>query len=140
MSGIRISEKHGVNPSLIKCFFCGEDKGIALLGKLKGDAQAPMSGVFDYEPCDKCKAIMDQGVTIFEADTKPFRDNQPPFDGNNNYISGRYVVIKREAVNADLNGQNRAFMLPGEFQELCDEYKKDKDDADREETTEENDI
>jgi hypothetical protein len=34
---IRLSEKHGVNPSLMLCFYCGEASGVALLGRLKGD-------------------------------------------------------------------------------------------------------
>lgn len=34
---IRLSEKHGVNPSIIVCPICDKETGIALLGKLKGD-------------------------------------------------------------------------------------------------------
>lgn len=41
--GIRVSEKHGVNPSITICPICGKETGIALLGKLKGDKEAPMS-------------------------------------------------------------------------------------------------
>ena len=52
-NSIKISPKYGVNPSLINCFFCGESKGIALMGKLKNDAEAPKECVMDYEPCDK---------------------------------------------------------------------------------------
>lgn len=55
---IRISEKHGANPTIPICFFCGEDKNeVALLGKLSGDKEAPMRMWIngDYEPCDECK-------------------------------------------------------------------------------------
>lgn len=34
---IRLSEKHGVNPSITICPICGKETDIALLGKLKGD-------------------------------------------------------------------------------------------------------
>lgn len=39
--GIRVSEKHGVNPSITICPICGKETSIALLGKLKGDKEAP---------------------------------------------------------------------------------------------------
>lgn len=39
---IKLSEKHGVNPSLVICTLCGKETGeIALLGRLKDDAEAP---------------------------------------------------------------------------------------------------
>lgn len=38
---IILSEKHGVNPSITVYPICGKEIGIALLGKLKGDEEAP---------------------------------------------------------------------------------------------------
>lgn len=38
---IILSEKHGVNSSITVCPICGKEIGIALLGKLKGDEEAP---------------------------------------------------------------------------------------------------
>ena len=56
--GIRLSDKHGVNPTMGVCMWCGEPTGeIALLGKLKGDVEAPRYSTLSYEPCDKCKEI-----------------------------------------------------------------------------------
>lgn len=66
--GIHLSEKHGVNPSIEKCFFCLEDKGLILFGRMLGDKQAPMSGVFNQDPCDKCKEYMDMGVILISID------------------------------------------------------------------------
>lgn len=71
--GIRVSEKHGVNPSITICPICGKETGIALLGKLKGDKEASMRMLSD--PCDDCVsklgndkiyilAINDQGYGI----------------------------------------------------------------------------
>lgn len=51
--GIRVSEKHRVNPSITICPICGKETGIALLGKLKGDKEAPMRMLSD--PCDVFK-------------------------------------------------------------------------------------
>lgn len=33
--GIILSDKYGVNPSVLHCFICGKEIGVALLGKLK---------------------------------------------------------------------------------------------------------
>lgn len=52
--GIRVSEKHGVNPSITICPICGKETGIALLGKLKGDKEAPR--YIQGDICDECKA------------------------------------------------------------------------------------
>lgn len=39
--GIHLSKKHGVNPSIEICAVCGKGIGVALLGRLKNDAEAP---------------------------------------------------------------------------------------------------
>lgn len=57
---IRLSEKHGVNPSLIVCTLCGEETGeLALLGKLKDDAEAPKH-ICTGTICDKCKKNLEE--------------------------------------------------------------------------------
>lgn len=95
---IRLSEKHGVNPMLMTCFWCGENRGdIALLGKLKGDAEAPRHVVLDYEPCDQCKEKMDKGIMIAEAVEHPANENQIPFY-KGCYPTGNWSVVKEEAV------------------------------------------
>lgn len=65
---IKLSPKYGVNPSMIQCFFCGEETGeIALLGRLPKDAEAPKHAVANHEPCKKCKERFSTGFVIFEA-------------------------------------------------------------------------
>lgn len=81
--GITVSEKHGLNPSMMQCYFCGETKGVALLGRLPGDAEAPQSAVFDKEPCDKCKAHMKEGIICIEVK-----------DDDAEYRLGGFAVIK----------------------------------------------
>lgn len=104
---IRISEKHGVNPTIPTCFYCGEDKNeVALLGKLPGDKEAPMRMWinWDYEPCDECKKKMEQGITFIEVDNKPIIcENQISFV-ENAYPTGRWSVVKEEAVKRVLKG------------------------------------
>lgn len=110
---MRLSAKHGVNPSMGVCFWCGEDDGtIALPGRLPGDAEAPRRAVWSMEPCAKCKANMALGITLMEAngDTKP----EP---------TGRWVVVTEDCVRRLFNDDvlpavlrhRKAFMKPAAF-------------------------
>lgn len=101
-NSIKLSPKHGVNPTIPVCFFCGEEKNeIALLGHIGDgrkheDFEAPMHMVLDYEPCDKCKEQWSKGVAIIEVTQTPFSDGRPPIQ-KDLYPTGRHVVIKPEA-------------------------------------------
>jgi hypothetical protein len=65
---MRISKKHGVNPAIPLCFFCGEDKNeLILAGAMKGDAEAPSGTVWDMNPCDECQNFMEQGVILISV-------------------------------------------------------------------------
>ena len=104
---IRISDKHGVNPSLMQCFYCNEaTTGIALLGKLPGDAEAPRQGVFNLTPCDDCKAKMAQGVLIMSCKDSDFKDANIVEQGNlpNPYRTGGWVIVKDEAIQRIMPG------------------------------------
>lgn len=90
--GIRLSEKHGVNATIPKCFYCNEDKNeIILTGRLPDDAEAPKGMVWDKEPCDKCKGHMAKGVIFISV-----RNEET--DHDNPYRTGGWVVLKDEAV------------------------------------------
>jgi hypothetical protein len=95
--GITLSKEHGVNPCIPVCFWCGEEKNeVALLGKLPGDAAAPMKAIIDFEPCDKCKAFMDQGITLIGVTTvQP--ENGVPSIGDGLYPSGAWSVLREES-------------------------------------------
>ena len=102
--GITLSKKHGVNPSMDICFWCGEPKGLALFGRLKGDAEAPKRMVTSLEPCDKCKEKFKLGVHLIEVtdDGSRFGDNKAfafvDTEGKPHWPTGRYVVMKPEAM------------------------------------------
>jgi hypothetical protein len=93
---IRLSPEHGVNPSITKCFWCGKDTGIALLGMLKGDKEAPRSIIPDYEPCHECIENFSRGVLCAEVSSHPMHQGQPELQ-ENAYPTGRHCVVKAEA-------------------------------------------
>jgi len=91
--GIRLSPKHGVNPAVPKCFYCQEDKNeVILAGRIgRDDLEAPHGAVWDYEPCDKCQELMEQGIILISVDEKKTDDERNPFR------TGGWIVIKEEA-------------------------------------------
>lgn len=94
-----LSKKHGVNASLMICFFCEESLGVALLGKLKDDKEAPREGIYGYEPCDTCKDNFKKGILLVGGGDKPYQDNQPSMSENPLfYPNGGYIVVREEAI------------------------------------------
>lgn len=89
---IRISEKHGVNPSIMVCPFCFQSMGVALMGRLEFDREAPRQIVGD-ELCRECVEYMKQGFLIRER--------------NGDFMTGRMWVIKKDAA-ADMWGEEVA--------------------------------
>ena len=107
MASIKISPKHGVNPTICTCMWCGKPKNeIALLGRLKGDVEAPMYSTIDYEPCDECASVWQQGVALIEVVTHS-KDGRPAFTkgpiGEDLYPTGRISVVTAEAAQRWFN-------------------------------------
>ena len=88
--GIHLSKKHGVNPSIEICAVCGKEIGVALLGRLKGDAEAP-SEVCLGNLCDTCQSVVDAGGTLIieTVDDEQYSKNPTR--------TGRIVGITHEA-------------------------------------------
>lgn len=90
---IKLSPKHGLNPSLSQCFYCGGDKGeIIIPGRMKDDMEAPRQAVWNMEPCDQCEHYMKQGVILIEVDEAKSTDRQNP------YRAGGWCVVTDEAI------------------------------------------
>lgn len=83
---IKLSPKHGINPSLEVCFYCGADIGVALLGKLPNDAEAPRKICTSYEPCEDCKKSFKDKVILLECN-----QGEKP--------TGRYWLVIKDSVN-----------------------------------------
>ena len=87
---IHLSKKHGVNPSIEICAVCGKGIGVALLGRLKNDAEAP-GEVCLGNLCDTCQGVVDAGGTLIieTVDGEPCSKNPTR--------TGRIVGITHEA-------------------------------------------
>lgn len=99
--GIKLSPKYGVNPTIPVCFWCGKPKNeLALLGRLKDDAEAPRNCVFDYEPCEECKKTWELGVALLGTSEEPIDASLPPIKDTPEitlYPTGQWMVITKEA-------------------------------------------
>lgn len=94
---IKFSPKHGLNPTIPVCFFCGQQKNeIALMGRLAGDAEAPRNLILDYEPCDHCKALFAQGILCIGV-TEQSPDDRPPIC-QSFYPTGAYMVVTEDCI------------------------------------------
>lgn len=100
--GIRVSEKHGVNPSITICPICGKETGIALLGKLKGDKEAPMRMLSD--PCDDCVSKLGNDKIYILAI-------------NDQGYGTKGIIIKRSALNIPVKGY-MTLMKENEFDKV----------------------
>lgn len=118
-NSIELSPKHGLNPCIPVCFFCGKEKNeIALLGHIgdrrKGeDIPAPVNAVLNYEPCDECKEKFAKGVLLIEVTISPKATKMPiAFKA---YPTGRFVVVKPEALNGDYKAGSSALIYQTDF-------------------------
>ena len=103
MSGIKISPKYGLNPTIPVCFWCGKQKNeIALMGRMKGDIEAPKNMVLDYVPCEECQSHMAMGVAVLEASDRPNTEGQPPMQ-KGVYPTSRFVVVTTECADRVFN-------------------------------------
>lgn len=99
MGDIRLSAKHGINPSLEQCFVCGEAKGVVLFGRLPQDQEAPKQVCLDQEPCPKCKGYMAQGVILISV-----REPKDPEEHKNPYRTGGWCVVREDMIRRVFTG------------------------------------
>ena len=100
---IKISPKHGLNPTIPVCFWCGKQKNeIALMGRMTDDIEAPKNMVLDYVPCEECQSHMAMGVAVLEASDHPNTEGQPPMQ-KGVYPTSRFVVVTTECADRVFN-------------------------------------
>lgn len=113
--GIRVSEKHGMNPSVNHCKCCGKEIGLVLFGRMKGDVEAPRDVALGL--CDDCQGVIDQGgVMIIEV-----RDGE---SGPNPYRTGRIVGCSKQFKERMQISNPIVYMEAKVFSEMFDEHLK----------------
>lgn len=113
--GIRLSEKHGLNPSITHCECCGKEIGIALFGRLDEDKEAPRDVAMGL--CDDCQKVVDaEGLMIIEV-----RDGEK---SPNPYRTGRLVGITKDAKERMFKDINSpiCYMEQSMFQPMFGEF------------------
>lgn len=113
---VKLSPKHGVNPTIPICFWCGKEKNeVALLGQInKEDTEAPRRVIMDYEPCEKCKELFSMGIHIIGVSTEPITETMFPIVNDENitlYPTGSMFVSSEEWVTNFLTANNQQPML-----------------------------
>ena len=131
---MRLSKQYGLNPTITKCFFCGKNKSVALLGHIGGrgkDIQAPKECILDYDPCNECRAVMRNGVSLIEAQEIPTINGLPPLkaiDGREMYPMGRLVVVEAkkwsEMVQKEFHNGDICFVEPKGIDDLLNVHEK----------------
>lgn len=121
---ITLHPKHGVNPPLDVCFWCGEAVGVALLGRNKGK-EAPRQIVTSYDPCDACQEGMDKGISLIEVTEVPNdRGTVSLYSNTGIFPTGRMVVVKEDGISEDFPHyeatmkHRKCFMTVADFTEL----------------------
>lgn len=74
------------------CFYCGEPKEILLDRRLRNSL--PREACYNYEPCQKCKDWMKQGIILISVSDKLSVDKTNP------YRTGGWAVLREEAIKS----------------------------------------
>ena len=129
---IKMSKKHGLNPCIPICPFCGQEKNeLALLGYIKGDKKAPKSAVMDLEPCDTCRENWKKGVPLIRVSYACPVEGMPPIskqDGKPVYLTGSCAGITKDAAkrlfDIDADEGSPVLMEDLAFDEFMEEARK----------------
>lgn len=114
MSGIKLSKKYGLNPSVLQCPICGKEFALALFGdnyknKEGKKAEAPHKVAITGNTCEDCTSIINQGGAFFIE----VKDEDAKKQVENPYRTGRIIAIKKEAAE-ELFGQSNPVTYIGE--------------------------
>ena len=90
---IKLSDKHGVNPSINHCFICNKDTNIVLFGYIKGDKEAPKH-CCTGDLCDDCKEKLKTHVAIIEMKNK----TNPERTGRIAFVSRKNIIIENKNI------------------------------------------
>lgn len=117
--GVELSPEHGLNPTMLTCFWCGKQTGeLALLGRIRSkkgardDIEAPRETCMSLQPCAECQKKFAKGVTLMEVsdDGSRFGGNEAfalrDSDGHTHWPTGRFAVLREGVVKGRKAGQH----------------------------------
>lgn len=132
-NSIKVSPKHGVNPTIPICFWCGKEKNeVALLGKIdKEDSEAPRRVLLDYNPCEVCAELFSKGIHVIGVSETPLNekmfpissseDNKPlyptgaMFVAQESWIRDELLTAPEEAEMREAVLKQKVMLMPGEI-------------------------
>ena len=86
---IVLHPKHGANPTITTCYYCGGDSDILLVGvhtrkfkeagvSVSPDGQMPIRiGPIGMRPCRECEKYMEQGVILISVENNTKQEEMP---------------------------------------------------------------
>jgi hypothetical protein len=121
-NSVKLSPKHGLNPTIPVCFWCGQDKNeVALMGKIdKEDSEVPRKLITNYEPCDKCKELFSKGIHVIGVTEKPIVEGMFPIVKDNVktlYPTGAMFVATEDWTQRFLTANEQEDMIPDVLEE-----------------------
>src|SRR5262245_54993803 len=111
MSHIKLSPTHGVNPSVLVCFICGKDWGVALLGRLPGDVEAPRQLIAPREYCNDCTERLKTKIALIRV-AKGSDESNPHRLGEVIFVAEEEVLphLTPDAVREQIARQRVTYM------------------------------
>lgn len=132
---IPVSPKHGLNPTVPVCLYCGKDKNeIAVCGKVnKQDDEMPMRCVIDALPCDECRKLWQAGVVLIRA-SKTKKGRMVPVkapDGTSTlYLDGSTMLVTEEGAQrlfqSSMKKGDPVYLDDKVFDSLYEQWKENK--------------
>jgi hypothetical protein len=92
---LRVSKEHGLNPSVMVCFVCQKDTGVALLGTNQG-RKAPHY-MYDQNLCEECTGVIKGGGVIL-LEVRDGQRNARREPGEHPLRTGKYVAVTADAI------------------------------------------
>lgn len=88
---IKISAKHGVNPSSTICSLCGNENGeLLLVGGLHNDDELLGHIVHNNGPCHRCREYVQKGIILIGVDDN-YTEECCVMSGHFAVVSGTFV-------------------------------------------------
>lgn len=88
-----------VQVSMVKCFWCGGDKGEIAIGEQLKAEEAPRYIITGYDPCQECVDQIADNIRFIEVvNSNP--DGRPALhstDGRDFFPTGRMLLLSRES-------------------------------------------